>query len=361
LDSLISTAQWIENITPGVFVPPHLYTEPPGGWREWMARISGQPVTRADTISGTIVEGSGPAFAQWVALRAALTGETCPAPLGDVIPTDRRDEAQGVRRSFEEGHPLPIAPSTSVERFVSFVPMLRYDTGREEYVLGGTQGGTGNSRHAFHASGHAGALAAAARWYDRMREREIEEQKKQAREQAKRLPPIYVDLAVLQLAHDGLILNDQGGVLVLLNGAHGFYLVQSRQWCYADSMAPSTAVKLALLGAAADKTRPLLRPEELPAFAGLSGWQEDGAGGFRWEDGWAQAAGSGRWRVTLGGQARAVAVLQDNQVQILGSKRKLLAKSPLPGKFLESGPGPVLAWAAWQATRAARRSRRSNA
>lgn len=338
MDGLMPTSEWIRGKLPSVYIPATLYTEPPDGWHAWMARVSGQPATNPQTISGRLVEHVAPAFAQWVAMKVALSDNhvSYNETTRQVLDLTKSKEAQRMREAFDAGQPIPVASLLSVERYISFVPVLRYDRDRGEYVVG--------EKRAFRASTHAEALSIAARWYDKVRGQEIERRKKRALEHAGKLPTIIVDLAVLQLEYDGLLLDEQGSPRALLNGAHGFYLVCAETWCYAEAMAATTAAKMALLGAAEDRKCLLLRPADLPAFVGLDGWQGDGEGGFRWLEGSVRVADRG-WRVEVQGRHAAIVTVQGREVRVLAQRRVLARTQVLP----EMSAGAVLAWAVWKA------------
>jgi hypothetical protein len=149
------------------------------------------------TISGNMIENNAPAWAQWIALQTCLGGSK-PSHLNglatEVLDPDMAGEARLLREAFENGRPIPVASVVSVERFAEVVPILGYDPSAGAYAVG-----RGEGRKTFHAKGHVEAMARAARWFDKVRGEEIEAQQKRAKEATQKLPPLYVDLAMLQL------------------------------------------------------------------------------------------------------------------------------------------------------------------
>ena len=352
----IPTSVWIRQVIPDAIIPPQLYRQPERGWLAWSAELSGVEEPSPGTISGNMIEANAPAWAQWLALQTALTGNR-PAQLDslatEIIDPDKANEAKATRDAFESGQPMPIASIVSIERFAGFVPVLRYDREAVQYAVG-----HGKGQRAFKAPDHAAAMAKAAKWYDKARVEEIEAQQRRAKEQTAKHPPLYIDLAVMQLGHDEFLMTEDGVLTAMLNGAHGFYLVASSAWCYAEQMGVVGAARLCVWGASGDKQKLMLRPEEMPAFAELEGWKSNDAGGFLWEGGEVQKVASkeGVWQVVAGGKPRAAIVFKGNQVKVVGPQGKqgqpgkLIVSSSVPDSLRED-PGVVLAWATWRVMR----------
>jgi hypothetical protein len=236
---------------------------------------------------------------------------------------------------------LSLLAPDSVERFIDFAPLLRFQ--RDHYTVG-----LSNQR-AFEAADHARALDLAAAWFTQQRAEEIDRQRQRASQYTGQLPPIYVDLAVQQLTYDGILLNRKGDLMATLNGPHGFYIVSSHHWCYAlEQVSPSTAARLALLGAHDDEMALLLRPELYPVYLGLDTWTADGAG-FRWQDGELMAVKDGHWRIVAGQRPLALVALDQCAVRVSGRGRKVLIESERSGISVSS----TLAWATWRTLRRA--------
>ena len=345
----IPTSVWITRVIPDAIIPPQLYRPPERGWLAWAAELSGVESPSPDTISGNMIEANAPAWAQWLALQTALTGNKPPqleSLAAEIIDPDKANEASVTRDAFESGRPMPVASIVSVERFVGFVPVLRYDREAKQYAVG-----HGKEQRAFKAPGHAEAMAKAAKWYDKARADEIKAQQQRAKEQTAKQPPLYIDLAVLQLGYDAFLMTEGGDLTAMLNGAHGFYLVASSAWCYAEQMGAVGAARLCVWGVKSDKQKLMLRSEEMPAFAELEGWKDNDAGGFQWEGGEVKSVGKGgAWQVVVGGKTRAAIALKGKQVDVTGPQRKAIVSSAVPDSLREN-PGVVLAWATWRTMR----------
>ena len=357
------------------------------------------------TISGNMNESTAVAMAQWIALRTSLHGK--PGNLdglaSEILDPDKADESAAFRAAFESGRPIPVTSSQmSVERFATFTPVLRHDADAKQYIVG-----EGESAAPFDAVNHDEALVKAAKWYDATRAKEIEEQLDAAAEMTKqRVSPLYLDLAVLQLGFDDQLRAEDGSLVAQLSWAHGFYMVVSSKWCYADPvsikdgkahcMGKTGAVRLGIMGAANDGNTLALWPEQMPTYAELEGWQGDGEGGFQWASGQVKKATdaasvqkvlklakmqSGQaWKIAADDEPLAIACVQDGltRVAVLDLKGNMIVDSPVSetirNALTESydqddpdqppqpvpedmQPGSLLAWATWRAMRAANRAK----
>ncbi len=351
--SLEPAASWVErNMEEDILVAPQLYKVPESGWLQWMADISGEPLIKEGTISGNIVVNAAPTFAQWVALRYALTGKPEPDPMCQAIDMDLyRSEAAAVRAEFESGTPLVIAPITSVEKFTTFWPVL-ICKGSGKYQVGAGSNGRAKTVREIEADDHGAAMARAAKWYDAVRKVEVSKRKEAVKKKTRSVPPLYLDLATAQIAYDTLLVNDAGGLLSLLNGAHGSYLVASTQWCYTDDMAPATAARFAIFSASGDERRVSLRPGEMPQLAQLEGWQGDGAEGYTWDNGTAIIIQDKQWQVSVKGQIRSALRIQGNSAEIrflsTGKTKPKPVTTDIPSGFAPHVPEIVVAWAVWR-------------
>lgn len=328
---LIPSNEWIGTQVREAVFPPKLYSDPPDGWHAWAADLTGLPPTKPGTHSGNIVAAAAPGWAQWLALKRTLMAEAA------------QDSLRGpLRAAFEAGRPLSLLAPDSVERFIDFAPLLRFQGDHYTVGLGG--------QRAFEAADHARALDRAGAWFTQQRSEEIDRQRQRAKEYTGQLPPIYVDLAVQQLTYDGILLNRQGDLMAVANGPHGFYIVGSHRWCYAlERVSPSAAARLALLGAHDDEMPLLLRPELYPVYLGFDSWTADGAG-FRWQDGELVAVQDAQWRILAGERPLALVALEQHTVRVSGRRRRVLIESARPAGFDAS---PTLAWATWRTLRRA--------
>lgn len=337
MQGILTSSDWLQSTLTDVVIPPPLYKVPDQGWLSWAAALSGVREAKAGTHSGRIIEARAPAWAQWIALKETLEGKDGISP-----------EAQAVRQAFESGQALPLTAPQSVERFATFLPVLRYDPLTHTYQVG--DGRTAQVLNTAHS--HQAALDAGARWFDRNYETEIAYQRDRAQKETARLPAFYLDLLTAQLEYDGLLLTETGELVALLNGAHGFYLVASQTWCYTLQITPGLAAKMAIMGARDDGVRLLSRVSEFPTFVGLTAWQGDGEDGYIWSSGKAEFQGQGQWRVFLGGQPRAIVVYKNDQIKIMGRGSTELAASVIPPILInEEGASPALAWAVWRIAR----------
>jgi len=352
---LTTTAQWIAGIVPDVLIPPQLWRAPERGWLKWAADLSGEEEAGENTISGNMIENDAPGWAQWIALQAALSGQApdkIRALAEQVLDPAQREQAAAVRQGFEAGRPLPVALSVSVERFVGFVPVVRR-SGEGQYAVGGpTVVGHDKSLKQFRADDAVAALGRAAQWFDQTRLAEFDAQKQRAKEATAALPPIYLDLAALQLGADKFLMTEDSQPVALQNGAHGFYRVESPAWCYTAQMGTVGAARLGVLGTLADKRRLALRPDETPDWAELEDWQEDEQGGFRWADGTVEKISSGL-KVVVGGETRGLIVAQEKQVDVYKAPEthKPFVSSALPESVRQAGLDAVAAWGVWRLLR----------
>ena len=369
---LSPSSMWIEENVSNVLVPPILYNAPAEGWLAWATKITGVKAPGQGTISGDMNEANAPNWAQYTGLKAALLGfienpgeadlgkiiEPRLAPLAQaVIAWDKQDDARLTRQAFEGGWAMPITTLASIERFTSFVPVVRPQNAGNYYTAGDTTG----KQHTFVAANHAVALGKSAEWfsqpgdtYDKtgVRGQEIAARRALADKQTKDLPPIYLDLAQLQLHYDQILYNENNDICARLNGSHGYYIVTSERWCYVLKITVGPASRLAILSALEDKTKLFLQPEDLAIFAQLEGWESDNDGGYQWRAGQGRAGqvqslGNGQWKLVFGGKPTAILVVEGRKIRAIGHKKKVLAESLGPKSWGDTVE-PLLAWGTWR-------------
>lgn len=257
-----STLEAVRQVLPDVLYVPEAFDVPAQGWERWSAALvaDAEQITEV-SIAGQLTTLAGPAWAYGIALRQLLTGELA------------TPEARVVLEKFTAGQPLYIGVWESVERFTSFIPVLRY-VGGTAYQVGGTKG------ISLTAATHGEALDQAGDWFIKARERELVARKGHA--QKLKLSTLALRILATIIQQD-VLYDSEGTPLAWKNLVHGRYGAQGPNWCHLFTGAPETAVRLGYLGlAAARKVTPHLEWDvsgwigRVPELLGLGSWYIEG-------------------------------------------------------------------------------------
>jgi hypothetical protein len=365
------------------FTPPRLFLEPEDGWLRWALREAqargGEAIAEpgAETVSGRLIRMMAPAWAQGLALPAALEG-TLSQQLLDGLPDDEattalvaevmdrnhpvemlarltavaKDEEHGpiatdvvdrvrvaiharlTHKVFTDGRPISLAPYQTQERYTFPAMLRRVEDGR--YEVGGEV--------EFEAGSPSEALDKARRWFLSKRDEVIDAIKEQAKALAYRRSEtntdMYTDLLAAVLRADKELATDDGTVVAWQSGAHGMYGVESADWCYLMETTPAVAARVAAMAhrLTSEEAPPLALERmrgQVADLVGLDDWKAT-------DDGYEWAEGRLEDGVVYVDDKPVVKLVMDEQrVRLLGGRNKVVVDSlGLPG--LDQGD-----WVAW--------------